>query len=84
MKTDSLIADLGVPTASMALGDGRKAYTWTWQTHKALANHFIKSDERCVITMMTTVGEDKIAEIGKVDDSLGIWQISYCKEQLGL
>jgi hypothetical protein len=56
-------------------------YTWRRQTDKYKNNLFIKSDERCVITLVTGTNGTLIEAVGQVDDSLGAWQISYCSEQ---
>ncbi len=76
--------DLGAPESSFRFSDGRIAYTWRRQTHKYQSNVMIKSDERCVITMISDPTGNMIEQIGQVDDSLGAWQMSYCCEQLGL
>jgi hypothetical protein len=81
---EEVVQDLGAPDPSFRLPDGRIAYTWRRQTNKYWSNVLIKSDERCVVTMITDQAGQKIESIGKVDDSLGGWQISYCAEQLGL
>ena len=78
---DMVILDLGAPVKQTRLDSGARALTWVRSTNKDAANRIIGSDERCVITMLTETKSDRIAAIGKVDDSLGAWQISYCKEQ---
>jgi hypothetical protein len=83
-QLQEVLLDLGAPDSSFQLDDGRVAYTWCRQTDKYKSNVFIKSDERCVITMLTDETGRLIETIGKVDDSLGAWRISYCAEQLGL
>jgi hypothetical protein len=80
----SVIIDLGTPSLTYDLGDGAKALTWKRNSTKYATNVFIKSDERCVVTMITDKTGTKISSVGEVDDSLGAFQFSYCAEQLGL
>jgi hypothetical protein len=80
---DSVFLDLGPVTNSQVLSDGNVLYSWTRQTEKYKTNRIIKSDERCVINVLAN--ENRIVtKIGKVDDSLGAWRISYCREQFSL
>jgi hypothetical protein len=78
------IIDLGAPDSSFKLDNGHVVYTWRRQTDKYKSNLFIKSDERCVITMLTDKTGQRIETIGEVDDSLGAFRLSYCLEQFGL
>jgi hypothetical protein len=80
----TVIAGLGAPHSSFSLPNGQKAYTWRIATDKYQSNKIIKSDERCVITMLTDATGTRVETVGEVDDSLGAWQFSYCAEQLGL
>lgn len=79
-----VVLDLGMPAASIKFNDGRIAYTWQRQTSKYQNNLFIKSDERFSVTMITDPSGNQIEQIGKVDDSLGAFKLSYAAEQLGL
>ena len=79
-----VIERLGAPDSILKLESGKTVYTWKRQTNKYNKNSLIMSDERCVITMITDKNGKNIEKIGKVDDSLGGWRISYCAEQLGL
>jgi hypothetical protein len=83
-SVQTVISGLGAPTDVFDMGTGAKVLTWRIQTNKYARNNFIKSDERCVVTMVTDNSGSIIESIGKVDDSLGGWNLSYCKEQLGL
>jgi len=83
-SVQTVIVDLGTPSSMFNLGDGTKSLTWRRQSAKYANNLFIKSDERCVVTMLTDTTGNVITSVGKVDDSLGAFQLSYCKEQLGL
>ena len=80
-SVQSVIIDLGAPSSMFEMGTGVKALTWRRETRKRA--HFI-SDERCVVTMITDISGSTIASVGKVDDSLGAFVWSYCKELLGL
>ena len=80
----SVVLDIGSPDSSLKFNDGRIAYTWRRQTTKYQNNLFIKSDERCVITMITDPSGNRIEQIGEVDDSLGAFNLSYAVEQLNL
>ena len=80
----SVVLDIGSPESSLKFNDGRVAYTWRRQTTKYQNNLFIKSDERCVITMITDPSGNCIQQIGEVDDSLGAFNLSYAAEQLNL
>jgi len=81
---ESAVVDLGTPVTVFELEGGAKALTWRRDSAKYATNLFIKSDERCVITMLTDKTGNKISSVGKVDDSLGAFRMSYCAEQLGL
>ena len=81
-KIDVVILDLG-PAKIMSLSGGNLLYVWRKQTEKYKSNKLIKSDERCVITMLVDTG-GTVRKIGRVDDSLGAWEISYCREQFSL
>ena len=84
-SVETAVVSLGVPSSVFELESGVKALTWRRDSAKyANTNAFIKSDERCVITMLTDATGNTIASIGKIDDSLGAFQFSYCKEQLDL
>lgn len=84
-SVQSVIVDLGAPSSEFDMGNGAKALTWRRDSAKyANTNVIIKSDERCVVTMLTNTSGSIIASVGKVDDSLGAFNFSYCKEQLGL
>ena len=74
---------MGAPISSFKFDDGRVAYTWRRVTDKYKSNLFIKSDERCVITMLSDRTGQLIQTIGTVDDSLGAFRLSYCAEQFG-
>ena len=80
----SVVIDIGSPDSSLKFNDGRIAYTWRRQTTKYQNNLFIKSDERCVITMITDPSWNRIEQVGEVDDSLGAFNLSYAAEQLNL
>jgi len=80
----SVVIDIGSPDSSLKFNDGRIAYTWRRQTTKYQNNLFIKSDERCVITMITDPSGNRIEQVGEVDDSLGAFNLSYAAEQLNL
>ena len=80
----SIVIDIGSPDSSLKFNDGRIAYTWRRQTTKYQTNLFIKSDERCVITMITDPSGNRIEQVGEVDDSLGAFNLSYAAEQLNL
>jgi hypothetical protein len=80
----TVVLDIGSPESSLKFNDGRIAYTWRRQTTKYQNNLFIKSDERCVITMITDPSGNRIEQIGEVDDSLGAFNLSYAVEQLKL
>ena len=82
-SSDLVLADLGPTTNQQAMRNGNVLFTWIKQTSKYATNVAIKSDEFCRISMI--VGPNgAIQNIGKVDDSLGGWRISYCKEQYDL
>ena len=81
---DTVVVDLGAPETVTRLDSGRKAYTWKRTSSKYVRNVFIKSDERCVITMLTDTSGKRIETVGEVDDSLGAYEVSYCAEQYGL
>jgi hypothetical protein len=83
-ELQQVIIDLGAPDSSFKLDNGCLVYTWRRQTDKYKSNLFIKSDERCVITMLTDKTGQRIENIGEVDDSLGAFRLSYCLEQFGL
>ena len=83
-ELQQVIIDLGSPDSYFKLADSRVVYTWHRQTDKYKSNRFIKSDERCVITMLTDKTGQLIETIGEVDDSLGAFRFSYCIEQFGL
>jgi hypothetical protein len=83
-EVDVAVLDFGAPNSIAILDSGRKVYTWRRQTDKYKNNLFIKSDERCVITLVTGTNGTLIEAVGQVDDSLGAWQISYCSEQFSL
>lgn len=83
-QIDFVISDLGMPNSTIKLDSGRTAYEWRRQTDKYKSNVFVKSDERCVITMMTDNNNKRIETVGQIDDSLGAYEFSYCAEQLGL
>ena len=82
-QLQDIVLDLGVPFSSFKFDDGRVAYTWRRMTDKYKNNRFIKSDERCVITMLSDRTGQLIQTIGTVDDSLGAFRLSYCAEQFG-
>ena len=82
-QLQDVVLDLGAPTSSFKLDDGRVAYTWRRVTDKYKSNLLIKSDERCVITMLSDRTGQLIQAIGTVDDSLGAFRLSYCAEQFG-
>ncbi len=79
-----VVLDLGSPFSTFEFTSGVKSYTWQRTSTKYATNVAIKSDERCVITMLTDKTGSKIDTVGTVDDSLGAWQFSYCKEQYNL
>lgn len=81
---DFAVLELGVPDLIIKMDSGRQAYTWRRESAKYRQNLFVKSDERCVVTLLTGTDGSKVELVGKVDDSLGAWQLSYCAEQLGL
>lgn len=81
---DKVVVDLGAPETVTRLDSGRKAYTWKRTSSKYARNVFIKSDERCVITMLSDKTGKHIETVGTVDDSLGAYDFSYCVEQYGL
>jgi hypothetical protein len=81
---DAVVLDLGAPESTTRLASGSTAYTWKRVTSKYSSNIFIKSDERCIITMLSDKTGKRIESIGKVDDSLGGYNISYCAEQYEL
>jgi hypothetical protein len=83
-SVDEVISNMGVPANRVKLDSGRWAYTWLRQTNQFATNVLIKSEERCSVTMLTDVGGNNIEIIGKVEDSLGAWQLSYCAEHLNL
>lgn len=78
------VLDMGAPSYISNLDSGRKVYTWERYTNKYSRNVFIRSDERCVVTLLTDTAGHLVELVGKVDDSLGAWQFSYCAEQLDL
>ena len=82
-QLQDIVLDLGAPFSSFKFDDGRVAYTWRRMTDKYKNNRFIKSDERCVITMLSDRTGQLIQTIGTVDDSLGAFRLSYCAEQFG-
>jgi hypothetical protein len=81
---DAVVIDLGTPESTARLASGSVAYTWKRTTSKYSSNIFIKSDERCVITMLSDRTGKRMETIGKVDDSLGAYDTSYCAEQYEL
>lgn len=83
-QLEVVVGDLGTPNETFEFKSGAKSITWQRVSDKYKTNAFIKSDERCVITMITDVTGSKIASVGIVDDSLGAFQFSYCKEQYSL
>lgn len=83
-RIDVVVADFGAPENTTKLATGANVYTWKRQTEKYKSNLFIKSDERCVITMLSDATGKTISSIGKVDDSLGAYDVSYCAEQYEL
>ena len=83
-SVQSVIIDLGAPSSVFKMADGAKALTWRRHTPFQGPGKFITSDNRCVVTMFTDISGSTIASVGKVDDSLGAFVWSYCKEQLGL
>ena len=82
-QLQDVVLDLGAPTSFFKFDDGRVAYTWRRVTDKYKSNLFIKSDERCVVTMLSDRTGQLIQAIGTVDDSLGAFRLSYCAEQYG-
>ena len=82
-QLQEVVLDLGAPASSFKFDDGSVAYTWRRVTDKYKNNLFIKSDERCVITMLSDRTGQAIQAIGTVDDSLGAFRLSYCAEQFG-
>jgi hypothetical protein len=82
-QLQEVVLDLGAPASSFKFDDGRVAYTWRRLTDKYRSNVLIKSDERCVITMLSDRTGRVIETIGTVDDSLGAFRLSYCAEQFG-
>ena len=82
-QLQDVVLDLGSPASSFKFDDGRVAYTWRRQTDKYKSNVLIKSDERCVITMLSDRTGRVIETIGTIDDSLGAFRLSYCAEQFG-
>ena len=81
---DAVVVGLGAPESVKQLATGHIAYTWKRTSSKYQSNLFIKSDERCVITMLSDKSGKRIQTIGSVDDSLGGAEISYCAEQYEL
>ncbi len=81
---EAVVVDLGSPHSTFDFKSGVKSYTWRRDSAKYATNAFIKSDERCVITMLTDKTGTRISSVGKVDDSLGAFNLSYCKEQYNL
>ena len=82
-QLQDVVLDLGAPASSFKFEDGRVAYTWRRLTDKYKSNVLIKSDERCVITMLSDRPGQVIETVGTVDDSLGAFRLSYCAEQFG-
>ncbi len=80
---DEAFLDLGPADEREQLSSGNYLYSWTRQSNKYDTNLFIKSDERCSISIMADK-DGIVRKIGTVDDSLGAWEISYCKEQFSL
>src|SRR3989442_1392564 len=82
-RVDLRVAQQRASASSFKFDDGSVAYTWRRVTDKYKNDLFIKSDERCVITMLSDRTGQVIQAIGTVDDSLGAFRLSYCAEQFG-